>query len=598
MASDGFDSQILADDLASLSHRPWANIPGQNNPMAFFDKRKLALGALLSEMTESEITDFRLRLNALPRPNFMMKLPFDLHCKLLELLNLEESMNLRLVCPAWSAMFSRGEFCQKIVHRHLRGNYECYTQGQGAESMGSWLQVVMRCRLQRMRGQFESTSSYGYTRGVTESFSHAPQYCNGKIAYMASKTVLRVRDLRNFDSPENLVQLPQRQLFGNLWLLSDEFIVVISTSESIIYARSCGGSGPYFIGEPQIRKLESAVLKLSVRGKRVGLVLSNGEIRIWKIGSAQNSVELVIQPPFEPKLSNRRDIVLIFHPVKQDTFYICTETIIPGEKPKSCVRIYEFEGLSVKSRYTAYLNSNRWSMNPTPTIVALHDDVIGITNLTGFRKHLRTRDDKTFDNQRSQEGFYELDTIDVFDVRDQLRKDTDTERSFLEFDMHTKLFSCHNYHQPVIIDSLEDTTNGKTLIWRNQTLIPDVFSEPSTGSKTHKPPFPQMNKSQCFDASSESMRLIAVNHAPRRVDDKIYWHYKVMGSNVAAPQPPTDIERKLLVAFYWLGDANMDLFQQHSEIGTLLGDDDFVVMFLQSQFVVWCFDPSVHLGRR
>jgi len=310
-------TQVLVDALATLKN-PDGTLQEGN--------RKLALSSLISELTESETIDIRLRLNALRKLGFPEKLPAELHHKILDYISLEDSMNMRLVRRDWCDTFSSVPICTEIVKRHFPEKHELYTEEikslkdvderklAADKDLKEWLADVVKHRLRRGRGQYQSTSVYYYSAKRATGQWNSPQYCNGRIAYLTLDRMLIVKNICG--EVTGCLALPQREAIGR-WVLSDKYIVVVSTNQRTVYAwqldKPLSESN-----DPHQQQLPNAITELTARDNRVGIVLRNWEIYIWEIGRPKNPLSAVPVPSIKPNLdmASSRKIVL-FHPYKR-----------------------------------------------------------------------------------------------------------------------------------------------------------------------------------------------------------------------------------------------------------------------------------------
>ncbi|KAH7413135.1 hypothetical protein BKA64DRAFT_345978 [Cadophora sp. MPI-SDFR-AT-0126] len=319
-------AQVLVDALATLKN-PDGTLQESN--------RKLALGALLSQLTESEIIDIRLRVNALKKARFPERLPAELQHKLLDYLSLEDSMNMRLVRLNWSRNFSSVQFCAEIVKRHFPQKHELYTKevsGPGnvdetklaaGKNLKEWLEKSAKHRLRRARGRYESTTVYWYPEEPASGVWNSPQYCNGRIAYLSLDQVLMVKNICR-ESSERF-PLPQREA-PRQWLLSDEYIVAVSTNQRTVYAWQLGSPFANSQHDPHNQHLPNAIAKITARDNRVGVVLRNGEVYIWEIGRPKNPLSTMTLP-WTKLNSERRELVVMFHPYKRGKPYQLQDAI-------------------------------------------------------------------------------------------------------------------------------------------------------------------------------------------------------------------------------------------------------------------------------
>lgn len=198
------------------------------------------LSSLISQLTQSETIDIRLRLNALKKPGFPEKLPAELHHKILDYISLEDSMNMRLVRLDWCETFSSVPFCAEVVKRHFPEKHELYTEEikglkdfdekklAADKDLKEWLADAVKYRLRRGRGQYQSTSVYYYSAKRATGQWNSPQYCNGRIAYLTHDRMLVVKNICG--EVTGCFALPQREGIGR-WVLSDKYIVVVSTNQ-------------------------------------------------------------------------------------------------------------------------------------------------------------------------------------------------------------------------------------------------------------------------------------------------------------------------------------------------------------------------------
>ncbi|KAL2066210.1 hypothetical protein VTL71DRAFT_2281 [Oculimacula yallundae] len=649
-------NRVLVDALASLTNPDGTVQEGE---------RKLALGALVLQLNESEVISLRIRLNLIPTPDPVARLPFEIPCRMLKYLDLEDSIALRLVCRDWNRRFSSLDFCKAMVKWHFPAKYTAYTEEskqlaiefeamnvsgvtndlsgkqeedattkiqktttkddtagkldlrqQDAElRLNSWLERAVRYRIRRMRGQSEYTSISRLTHDLFGNSECGSQYCNGRVGQFKDLQTIQVWSLRN-NTNEQFTS-PQREMIDPYWELSDCFVVALSRSRSTVYAWPLESPGSPFRDNPHSQRLPNAIRKFFVSGDRVAFYLSNEEVYIWTIGSS-----LVAIPP-----DKTRGLVyaVVFHPSKQDTFFICTgshvidrdgdespdtfrgRTTASLEMRRTRFHFYEYEGTNIKSRFTAYLNSTRWNAYPKTAIHTLHDNVIGISNLCGFRKLLPTQSRDAYDDLPSSDTNYSEDTIDEFGVEDENEEGSDlfrSERSFLEFDMDTKQFQCHNYYDPSREGDRMYQKSIRTFIWRNQTIIvadglPNGLHRPKNATQ-YAVSWPEL-----ADGTSETpnVLLTAVNHLPGRISKEIYW-YREDASHLTIKHrsPPSEHDRKHMVAFHYAGGPEIVEYIKASkrggrypcsEVKKVRGDDDFMVLCLDDYVVVWSFGPVI-----
>ncbi|KAH6717911.1 hypothetical protein BKA61DRAFT_670334 [Leptodontidium sp. MPI-SDFR-AT-0119] len=643
MADDNVNAQALVDALATLR-----NSDGTLQE----SKRKLALGALFSHLTESETIDLRLRLNALRKPGFSERLQAEIYYKILDYLSLEDAMNLRLVRLDWSKKFSSMEFCKEIVKRHFPAKYENYegeTKRSAKDEEGSlphrqtaaesnlkaWLENVMIYRRRRARGQYESTSVYYHSDEMKQ-----PQYCNGRVAHSISREILVVKSLRS-DAEERFAG-PQRDYF-KAWWLSDTYILAINGDGRTIYAWPLEAPESQFREDPHTQHFPHTISDVTVRGNRAGLVLFNNEIYIWHIGQLKNPSSKVTYPsethltvkirqriPWRenklcslPMLLQRR-----YANVLLDIFFVCTERFNDTPDPTSPktlrtrLRFYEYEDLELKFRYTLYLNSTRSKTDAQsgPVIDTLHDSIVGISDLCGFRKRVSEKDSSIVqtDTHMDDTSVYLRDRVSEFGPMVGSESDDvlfEKERSLILFDMDRKEFQCRNYHEPGDdFTQYVGDTQPEALIWRDQTLSP--IYRPNRGVES--PP-----------EGITNVLVTATNHfqiTPLSIQNsKIFWygdneneheHEKENKSTPPHRTPqfsnPTDPSRPQTTAYHWIGPPNLArdarltskaearhvTWEKNFEVRKVRGDDAFVVLFGRTGFVVWCFDPAVRLRRK
>ncbi|PVH77837.1 hypothetical protein DL98DRAFT_517151 [Cadophora sp. DSE1049] len=609
-------AQVLVDALATLKN-PDGTLQEGN--------RKLALGTLISQLTESEIIDVRLRLNARRKQGFPEKLPAELHHKILDYLSLEDSMNMRLVRLNWSRNFSSVQFCAEIVKRHFTEKHELYTEEVGGpdnvdedklaagKNLKEWLENVIKYRLRRARGEYESMSVYYYSEKPAEENWGSPQYCNGRIAYLGLDRVLMVKNVCGESSQR--FPLPQRET-PKQWLLSDEYIVAVSTNQRTVYAWQLGSSFADSQNDPHNQHLPNAIAKLTARDNRIGIVLRNGEVYIWEIGRPKNPLSTVPLPWTKLNLDRleRREVLVMLHPYKRDTFCICSHIRYSISRHsqrgihRSQFQFYEYEDFKAKSRHTAYLNSRKSKkLRPPPQINALQDTFVGVLNLSGFLKLVPKRESDAYDDLHADEdNIYAQDTLVEFAPEDTGSKGSlfQSETAIFTFDMETKQFQCHNYYEPSHnIRPIRMEPETEFLIWRSQTLCPVYRSDLAAES----PP-----------EGITDLLATAVHHtpSPNRPASEVYWYREDQdGHTTVHRSAPSDKSRKQMTAFHWIGrpdfaraarfqvkndpNSQHDLWYPSSEVippRRVKGDDRFVVLFGTKGYVVWCFDPEVRLG--
>ncbi|KAH7370559.1 hypothetical protein BKA65DRAFT_19851 [Rhexocercosporidium sp. MPI-PUGE-AT-0058] len=625
MAGDDFDAKVLVNALATLRN-PNGTLQESN--------RKLAVGALFSELTESETIDLRLRLNALRRPGFSERLQAEIYYRILDYLSLEDAMNLRLVRLDWSKKFSSMEFCKEIVKRHFPAKYESYErdfksvikdakdspprrQTAAEGNLKEWLENVMVRRQRRARGQYVSTSVYYHSDQMKQ-----PQYCNGRVAHSISREILVVKSLRS-DFEERFAS-PQRDYFKEWWL-SDDYILAINGDGRTIYAWPLETPESQFRDEPHTQHFPSAISDVSARGNRAGLVLYNNEVYIWHIGQLKNPSSRVDYPSECGLYSkfHRRQLAVLLHPSKSNVFFVCAERFNDTPDPTSPkalrtrLRFYEYKNLDLKSRHTLYLNSTRSKTDAQsgPVINTLHDNIVGISDLCGFRKRIP----KTYssivraDIQMDDTNAYVQDTVEEFgpmigsNSEDVLFA---KERSLILFDMDTREFTYRNYYEPgEDFSQYVAEPQPEALIWRDQTLSPIYRPDPNAES----PP-----------EGITDVLVTASNHfqtSPGTQSRKVYWYSENEPNSTTTTIPIKNHPSFLsspsrpfaqTTAFHLVGPHNLArsarltstaearhvTWEKHFEVRKVRGDDSFIVLFGRTGFVVWCFDGDVRLRGR
>lgn len=111
--------------------------------------------------------------------------------------------------------------------------------------------------------------------------------------------------------------------------------------------------------------------------------------------------------------------------------------------------------MDLKSRYTLYLNSTRSKTDAQtgPLINNLHDNIVGISDLCGFRQRVDKSDSRMFqaDIQMDDTNVYERDIVEQYGPMSGSESDDllfGKERSVILFDMDTGEVQCRNYHEP------------------------------------------------------------------------------------------------------------------------------------------------------
>lgn len=169
-----------------------------------------------------------------------MRLPSELRYRLLDYLDLEDSMNLRHVSRSWRSAFTDPEFCLEILKRHFREKFEAdyrtlhslyrgkdlkVQEDQTMNKLKVWLEDYAVRRLHRIRGHYHSMAIY-YNETIdigTYEVTAEPQYSNARIALCKdNKRTLVVRCLRS--GTQERFATEGRHVFDQ-WTLSDKYLV-------------------------------------------------------------------------------------------------------------------------------------------------------------------------------------------------------------------------------------------------------------------------------------------------------------------------------------------------------------------------------------
>ncbi|KAK0127578.1 hypothetical protein ONS96_007109 [Cadophora gregata f. sp. sojae] len=622
-------AQVLVDALASLKN-PDGTLQEGN--------RKLALGALISQLTHSETVDIRLRLNAMSTQGLPEKIPAELHHKILDYISLEDSMNLRLVRLNWSRKFSSVQTSAEIVKRHFTEKHELYTEELSgledddrkliaAKNLKIWLDNIVKQRLRRVRGQYASTSVYYYTETPATEQWGSPQYCNGRISYLSLDQMLVVKNICGEFTDR--FALPQRELF-NQWLLSDECIVAVSGNQRTIYAWQLELPFSTSQNEPQIQQLPNAIAKITARHNRVGIVLRHGEVYIWEIGRPKNPLSIVTLP-WTTNL-NRMNLlgsIVVFHPYRRDIFFIYSYTYKRSSRfPDSGTQVsqfdfYEYEDFKPKSRHTAYQRTVICNLHGLePQISALQDTSIGISEFAGFQELVPKRDGQLSANLHVDE-----DNLFVHDTLVEIEREQtgskgnllESESALLSFDMETKQFQCHNYYRPWHnIDPGWNEPRTESLIWRNMTLSPvyrsDIAAESPPGKGRHSTWVSDQSVLISLLLGETDLLVTAVHHvpSPNKQASEISWYKEEQEGQTVVHRAELSAQfQQRKTAFHWVvsqdftraarNEVENDFDSRHRSEEVippriLKGDDRFVVLFGPKGYFVWCFDSDARLG--
>jgi hypothetical protein len=171
----------------------------------------------------------------------------------------------------------------------------------------------------------------------------------------------------------------------------------------------------------------------------------------------------------------------------------------------------------------------------------------------------------------------------------------------VKFDIRKRTFSTGSYHLP---DNPIDNTStifhygvelNQAHIWRDQALLP-VYR---TGHS--------IQKSAPGVEDMIAMSVTECSKIPKRTGPvEIPWYGKVGSEDRQIHKVPDDSRlADSGAAFCWIGgaqfaeDARLSLItdpnDQSDQTRFVRGDDDFVVLFGDEGYVVWCFDEGVSL---
>lgn len=169
----------------------------------------------------------------------------------------------------------------------------------------------------------------------------------------------------------------------------------------------------------------------------------------------------------------------------------------------------------------------------------------------------------------------------------------------VKFDIRTRAFSTGSYHLPD--DSTHSTStifhNGveleQPLIWRDQALLPVYRIGPLIRNSA---------------PSVDDMIAMSINECSkiRKGPAEIPWYGKLGAKDRQVHKVRDDSGlADVGAAFCWIGgaqfaeDARLSLGADHldhsDQTRMMRGDDDFVVLFGDEGYVVWCFDEEVTL---
>ncbi|CAL3966983.1 unnamed protein product [Diplocarpon coronariae] len=414
-----------------------------------------ALRQLVLQLSDQEIIDLRIRLNAIKTAdNFSVRLPLELRVLIFGYLGLEDLLRIRCVSRSWNAAFSDENFCLFLLKNHFPKKYEDFSsleadhdadnlhlkQQQARVSLKAWFEDAIRARVRRVQGRYHSTSRYRHVdpRVPASAGEHAvynPQYNNGRIAFLnQGERTLVVKSLYS-DAEGQFVNENREPFHPEAWLLSDEYIIAMTIHPTTLFAWSLENLGEPCQQDPSIVRLPSHVQTLSARGGSVGVLTLGFEVYIWQInlpGKPFSKLDVVMPVSDEGLCSY--DTVVAFHPYDSSRLFIGTHRKL--SKEKSRCEFAEFKDAELQSTYEVEL------ARPAQGVLfsALHDGVIGMLSLTDAQER------------------------NLFGVPD---------RVLLSFDMDSKHFEWQHY----TLSIHRDIAASQGAIWRGQFLAPGYPDE-------------------------------------------------------------------------------------------------------------------------
>ncbi|KAJ5032940.1 uncharacterized protein L3040_009529 [Drepanopeziza brunnea f. sp. 'multigermtubi'] len=335
MAPNHFGTGELVDVFNSLSSDP-NTAPGL--PGSLEHKRALALGSLLAQLTDQEVINLRIRLNAMKTPDkLFVRLPSELQLQILAHLDFEDLFRIRRVCRSWNAALGTEDTCLELLKRHFPRKYEqeyrSLTSDGCADNLSSeklkakkelklWFDKAALARIRRARGQYHSVRTFHQPHlgdWSRRGFYGHPQYNNGRIAYL--RGCWRVLVVKSLDSPAEECFMDENRHNFALWLLSDKYIVTTTDESTDLLAWPLENLGAAYKRGPHVVRLPNRAKKLSARGDCVAIVSCSNEVFLWDLrlpGQPLRQVEVPIQFP------ETRIVDVVFNAYDENIFFVCT----------------------------------------------------------------------------------------------------------------------------------------------------------------------------------------------------------------------------------------------------------------------------------
>ncbi|PBP23951.1 hypothetical protein BUE80_DR005103, partial [Diplocarpon rosae] len=208
-----------------------------------------ALRCLVLQLSDQEIVDLRIRLNAIKTAdNLSVRLPRELQIIIFGYLGLEDLLRIRRVSRSWRAAFSNEDFCLFLLKNHFPQKYDQeYSsleadhgadnlqrkQQQARVSLKTWFEGAVRSRIRRAQGRYHSTSRNRYADPEASGSGTGytvknPQYHHGRIAFLhPGGRKFIVKSLCS-DAEGQFTNENREPFHSETWLLSDEYIIAMT----------------------------------------------------------------------------------------------------------------------------------------------------------------------------------------------------------------------------------------------------------------------------------------------------------------------------------------------------------------------------------
>lgn len=327
------------------------------------------------------------------------------------------------------------------------------------------------------------------------------------------------------------------------------------------------------------------------------MITTANEILIWDVGQYLRSVTTTYSPKSLAD-SSTRPFAIAFHPENDQDLFIVHVTWsqfqVPSRGYKASIVIQEVIENKVNAFYPFELFSSRPEAGFRPSVAETEDGSIciiiadEISHTFGPTRESPLPFPHPCKHRRIHSGRAAKGGSDLLGLL-----------VVVKFDLRTRMFSTGSYHLPdratpdIMTIFHRYVELSQTCIWRDQALLPvykvdDSFRESS-------PSVTDLVAMSINDCSK-------IHRRPR----KIPWYGK-FGTEGEPAYNGLDDGRlsDCATAFCWIGGAQFaeearlslstDSIRDYNDSRSIRGDDDFVVLFGDRGYVVWCFDENVAL---